>query len=138
MGRQGLIVADTHVLVWLDFQEEPLGAEARAVAEDAWSAGELAVSAITFWEVAMLLRKQRLTLEAGAAGWRRELLGLGLREFPLDGEIGAAAETLADFHGDPADRMIVATALHRGAILLTADRSILSWPGPLGRIDARR
>jgi PIN domain nuclease of toxin-antitoxin system len=61
----------------------------------------------------------------------------GLNEIPLDGAIGIRAGQLADMHGDPADRIIVATAL-AGHTLVTSDRQILAWPGALERIDARR
>ena len=53
----------------------------------------------------------------------------------MDGEIGIRAATLPDFHADPADRLIVATALE-GHRLVTADRRILDWPGQLSRLDA--
>jgi PIN domain nuclease of toxin-antitoxin system len=86
----------------------------------------------------MLTRKRRLRLEQGVTSWRAELLSLGLTEEPLDGETGVAAEMLEGFHGDPADRMIVATALQTDAMLLTADEKILAWPGPLRRLDACR
>jgi PIN domain nuclease of toxin-antitoxin system len=56
-------------------------------------------------------------------------------EIPVDGEIGIRATGLADFHGDPADQLIVATALG-GHQLVTADERILDWPGALGRLRA--
>ena len=69
--------------------------------------------------------------------WRRKLLGQGLAEIPVDGEIGIRANALPDFHTDPADRIIVSTALvgHR---LLTANADILRWSGNLNRLDARK
>jgi PIN domain nuclease of toxin-antitoxin system len=70
--------------------------------------------------------------------WRASLLAEGMREVPLDGEIAIAAVGLPDFHKDPADRLIVATALDEGARLVTSDTRILAWPGPLARIDARQ
>ena len=54
-----------------------------------------------------------------------------------DGELAIAAVALADFHKDPADRLIVATALDEGARLVTSDAKILAWLGPLARIEAR-
>ena len=54
----------------------------------------------------------------------------------MDGQIGIRAADLADFHSDPADRQIVATALEGGHRLVTSDRKILRWPGPLNRISA--
>ena len=83
----------------------------------------------------MLHEKGRLTLSNDLASWRRTLLGEGLVEIAVDGEIGIRANELADFHGDPADRIIVATALG-GHRLVTSDRRILDWPGNLSRLDA--
>ena len=68
--------------------------------------------------------------------WRRRLFREGLREIPVDGDIGIRAAELADFHADPADRVIVATALLGGHQLVTADRRILEWRGPLSRQPA--
>ena len=61
----------------------------------------------------------------------------GLVEIPVDGDIGIRANRLDDFHADPADRIIVATALG-GHTLVTADSRILQWGGDLRRVDARR
>jgi PIN domain nuclease of toxin-antitoxin system len=58
-------------------------------------------------------------------------------EQPIDGDVAIRAVELRDFHKDPGDRLIVATALTLGGVLMTSDRKILDWPGPLGRIDAR-
>ena len=102
----------------------------------AWQADNLAVSAFTFWEVAMLRNKGRLDFTEDVGLWRQELLGQGLAEIPVDGEIGIRAHALPDFHADPADRIIVSTAL-AGHRLLTADTGILRWRGDLNRLDAR-
>ena len=71
-------------------------------------------------------------------GWRDSLLSAGLGEVPLDGESAIGAALLPEFHKDPADRLIVATALVEGARLVTSDGRILAWPGTLDRADARR
>ena len=70
--------------------------------------------------------------------WRRELLNDGLVEFRIDGVVAAQAGLLPDLHGDPADRLIVATALAGDHELITADRKILAWSGPLRRTPAGR
>lgn len=93
---------------------------------------------MTFWEVTILLAKGRLGIRAATAPWRHDLLTTwGLIEYPMTGEIGIIAVELSGFHADPIDRLIVATAQAHGAKLLTADRQILAWPGPLDRQDAR-
>ena len=131
-----MIILDTHALLWLRTGEARLGTGARRIIDDALRDRELAVSAMTFWEVAMLRDKNRLVFPEDVGLWRRELLGQGLVEIPVDGEIGIRANALSGFHADPADRIIVATAL-QGHTLVTGDRTILEWSGNLNRLDAR-
>ena len=97
----------------------------------------MAVSAFSFWEIAMLLEKGRITLPGDIVPWRASLLANFLTEIPVSGDIGIRANSLPNFHPDPADRIIVATALE-GHRLVTADESILNWSGSLDRLDARQ
>ena len=83
----------------------------------------------------MLVNKGRISLPDDIRAWRHEHLEQGVVEIPIDGEIGIRAVALADFHADPADRLIVATAL-AGHRLVTSDRRILEWPGRLSRLNA--
>ena len=83
----------------------------------------------------MLHAKNRLSLLRNVGSWRASLLEEGLVEIPVDGEIGIRAAGLSGLDGDPADRLIIATALG-GFRLVTADRKILDWPGPLSKLDA--
>ena len=133
-----MILLDTHTLLWLDSGDSKLGAQARERIDDALQEEELAASAISFWEIAMLLERGRIDLGLPPLLWRRDLLNAGLVEIPVSGEIGIAAATLESFHGDPADRLITATSVLREAQLFTADEKILRWPGALERHDARR
>ncbi len=137
MGGRRLILLDTHALIWLDQDHPALGPTARERADQAHRAAELAVSAITFWEIAMLAAKGRIVMNVPPPRWRLDLLRSGLVEIALDGQIGMAAAELRDIHSDPADRIIIASALANGAALLTADQRILDWPGKLDRLDAR-
>ena len=130
-----MILLDTHVLLWFRFGHDRLGAVSRRTIERAWRAGEAAVSAISFWEISLLQNKRRLALSREIGTWRRRLLHEGLKEISVDGEIGIRAAGLVGFHADPADRLIVSTALD-GHRLATADRLILDWPGPLARLRA--
>ena len=132
-----MTLADTHALIWLWTGDALLGLNARRNIDNALQDGELAVSAMTFWEVAMLRGKDRLAFPEDVAAWRREILGQGVIEIAVDGEIGIRANELADFHPDPADRIIVATAMY-GHQLVTADRRILDWPGEVRCLDATR
>ena len=131
------MILDTHALLWSRRHSSPMGPRSMEEIDAAWQADDLAVSAFTFWEVAMLRAKVRLDFPEDVAAWRRELLGQGLIEIPVNGDIGIRANALTGFHADPADRIIVATALG-GHRLVTADERILAWGGSLDRFDARQ
>ena len=133
-----MIVLDTHVLIWMDADDAALGPQARARIEQAWRAGEVAVSAISFWECAMLVEKGCIALPLAVESWRAGLLSAGLVEIPLDGRIALAAAGLADLHRDPADRFIAASAGARNATLVPAEETLLAWNSALLRLDARR
>lgn len=137
MGRAQVILLDTHALIWADNDLKKLGTRSRALIERMWGRGAVAVSALSFWEVAMLEAGGRLTLPVPCAQWRAEVLASGVEEIPVDGVIALRAAGLGGLPGDPVDRLIVATALERGAALLTADERLLGWRHALERHDAR-
>ncbi len=128
-----MILLDTHVLLWLRTGEESLGSVARTEINQAWQSGDIAVSSISFWEIAILKIKSRIKLQENIENWRRVQLEQGIVEIPVDGNIGLRASSLIDFHANSADRFIVATAL-MGHRLVTADKGILDWSGELDRL----
>jgi PIN domain nuclease of toxin-antitoxin system len=132
-----VILLDTHVLVWLDEASPRLGSAAIEQIDSAFHSGMAAVSAISFWEVGMLVRKGRIRMDMDLAVWRDDFLQQGLIEIPITGDIGVRAAGFDDFHGDPADRLIAATALQNSASLLTADERLLSSRLAIRRLDAR-
>ena len=95
------------------------------------------MSAITFWEVGLLTQKNRLRMPQSVYAWRNAVLNLGVSEISLTGDIGIASTELEGLPADPADRIIVATAIASDATLITADERILDWQGALDRHDAR-
>lgn len=121
------MLLDTHVLVHFASDDRRLGKRARAAIERARGRDELFVSALSFWEVAMLIAKSRLALDTTVSAFRAAALGTGIQEESVDGEIAITAGELADHHGDPVDRMLVATAMVRGRVLLTANTVLLGW-----------
>lgn len=123
------LLLDTHALVWLLEGNERLGSESRALINAAAHADGLYVSAITPWEIAMLVSKGRLSFAQEIGEWLRCALSLpGIRMVPLSVEISVASTQLpGDFHADPADRIIVATSRHLGATLVTEDKLILAY-----------
>ncbi len=122
-------------MLWLRGGEARLGPKARREIDRAWQSGQVVVSAISFWEIAMLRDRGRIRFSEDVGLWRREQLEQGIIEIAVDGAIGIRAISLAGFHADPADRLIVATALD-GHRLVTADERILSWAGRLSRLRA--
>ena len=133
-----MIVLDTHVLVWADGDDRKLGRKARNLIQQLWPGGEVAVSAIVFWEIGLLQARRRLKLAFSLAQWRESVLSAGAVELPVNGNIVVRAHDLAGLHDDPADRFIVATARVHGAALMTADERLLNWQHALERHDARK
>ena len=131
-----MILLDTHVSLWLRLGDARLGLVARAEIQRAWESDEVGLSAISFWEMAMLRERRRIRHPDDVGQWRQEHLSQGMIEIPVDGEIGIRASGLENFHADPADRIIVATALS-GHRLVTPDEQILAWAGNVDRLDAR-
>ena len=122
-----MILLDTHVLVRYLVGDRKLGRKAVAAIDRSLAVGEVFVSAVSFWEVAMLVDKRRLEIDVTVSAFRTLALRHGIQEEPLDGEIAIAAAELPDSHADPADRMLVATAALRGLTLVTADDALLGW-----------
>jgi len=133
-----MILLDTHALVWLSEGNSKLGKESLSLIDNALKVNELFVSSISFWEAAMLVEKGRLTMDSSVSEWRSNLMKHGLQEIPLTGDIAIESAQLIDFHGDPADRMIVATAIKSTVNLCTADQKILDWNHDLLRVNAKQ
>jgi len=133
-----VILLDTHALIWAAADDRQLGRRSRRLIDKHWAEGGVLVSALSFWEVALLHERGRIGLPLPVAQWRAQRLGAGLGELAVDGAIAVRAAGLGGLPGDPIDRLIVATALERGAVLLTADEGILGWEHALVRHDARR
>lgn len=122
-----MILLDTHVLVRYLMGDRKLGRRAVASIDKALPDEHAFVSAISFWEVAMLVERKRLELDLTVTAFRSLALRHGIHEELVDGEIGISAAELPGSHADPADRMLVATAMLRGLTLITADETLLKW-----------
>ena len=125
--RSDRLVLDTHV--WKAYVEGA-GLSAKVVKriDGARASGGLGVAAISVWEIAMLAAKGSLKLNGPTLGWvSGAIQGSGAVVHPLDPAIAVDSAELPLFHGDPADRMIVATARHVSAALVTRDAKILAW-----------
>ena len=132
-----MILLDTHAAVWLANDEPVLGQKSCSIALAARAENQLAISAISFWEIALLAAKDRLEIHRRPAELRAELLETGVMELALTGDIALLAVELKTLHGDPADRFIVATAIMHDATLMTADARLLRWRGKVKRQNAK-
>ena len=121
-----MIVLDTHAWVWWATESKQLSARARRAIEESDALG---ISVISCWEVAMLVEKGRLGFNQSTELWiERALEFPALTVLPLTPVTATMAVRLpAPFHGDPADRMIVATCLKIEAQLVTKDRALRRW-----------
>lgn len=131
-----MILLDTHAVIWLANDDPALGGQSASLALAARTQNQLAISAISFWEIALLAAKNRLELLAPPAQLRAELLDTGLIELPLSGDIAVLAVELKGLHADPADRFIAATAIAHAATLITADMRLLDWQSDVRRQNA--
>jgi PIN domain nuclease of toxin-antitoxin system len=130
-----VILLDTHVAVWFT-TDTKFGKRSTTIVEAALLEDRLAISAISFWEIAMLIGKGRLRALRSAGEQRAKILAAGIRELPVTGEIGILAAELETLHADPADRLIAATAIAHDATLVTADERLLRWRHKLPRQNA--
>jgi len=121
-----LTLLDTHVWLWWLLGSPRLPAKQRTALDRLGARGAVRVAAVSLWEAQMLHAKKRLTLDRGFDAWIREAAGAGVAEvLPLDVEVVIALDHLpTTFHGDPADRLIVATARAHRLPLATHDRAI--------------
>lgn len=126
MGSGRVIVLDTHAWIWWRADASRLSARAAQAIDDA---DRIGVSSISVWELGMLVRRGRISLDRDVARWARQALGHErLAVLRPDAEVALAAALLDDeFPGDPADRLIYAAARHAGAPLVSRDARITGF-----------
>ncbi len=135
-----LLLLDTNALLWISGGSARMGRKARAAIETAISKNEAKFSAVSVWEVALLVRKGRYALGQPVELWRGDILAAGIEEIAVDGTMAALAVGLPDLHNDPADRFIAATSVRLGAQLATSDARLIAWSkahAPIAALDAR-
>ena len=122
------ILLDTHIWIWLALGEEKLGSRLRSIFER--SETELWLSPISVWEASMLCRKGRLNLKPSSQKWiETSISKLALKEARFSFKVGLLADKLEWSNKDPADRIIVATAIESGFKLASEDSAIHEFNG---------
>jgi len=126
-----VILLDTHVVMWwVEGELKKIPRAALAAIDVEYPGGEIILSSITAWEIAMMVALGRRILSVDVATYLEKIAQIrGVSFIPVDNEIGVEAVTLpGEFHKDPADRIIVATARRFGAPIVTADEKIRAYP----------
>ena len=134
-----MILLDTHVLIWLLEDSERLGASAREAIRA--NTGRITLSAMTFWELSMLQSKRQMSLSVPLPVLLEKVIGESLMTIvPVTAEIAMDANSLPSLHGDPVDRLLMATARNLDCPLMTADHVVREYAraAHVQVIDARR
>jgi PIN domain nuclease of toxin-antitoxin system len=129
VGGGAVIVLDTHALVWWVTADPNLSKKAKTAIDRELNGGEIVISAISAWEIAMLVEREKLVLSMDVGSWLSTVQSIeGVRFVPVDPETAVKSVVLpGEFHKDPADRMIVATARKFAVPLVTKDEKIRTY-----------
>ncbi len=125
-----MIVLDTHIWIWFISEPEVLSKRALKAVSEAVEEKKVLISSISAWEVALLVKKKRLELSLDVADWITKSENLPFVQFiTVSNSIAVKSVNLPQpLHPDPADRIIIATALSAGAPLVTKDLKLLNYP----------
>ena len=124
-----MIILDTHTLVWLTSNPDKLSLKAAKIISQEVKRREICVSSISIWEIASLVRKNKLEFSIGFENWLREVEDTPtVRFIPVDNKIASDSIFLpGKIHKDPADRIIIATARNINAKVVTKDSKIRKY-----------
>ena len=126
MNRRDSLILDTHVWVWWINQDNKLSVLLR---ERIAQASYVAISAVSVYELVQAVERRRLSLAVATSEWLQSAtVGGDIQVIAVDGEIARVSAELPSIHGDPLDRMIMATALVRSQPLISLDRRFAAYP----------
>ncbi|MCK6453220.1 MAG: type II toxin-antitoxin system VapC family toxin [Alphaproteobacteria bacterium] len=130
------LLLDTHITLWLDSGDERLRRATRSLIDACWqSGGTIFLSAVTVWEIALLVDTGRIELDVAVEAWVDRFLGRpGIEAAPLGHRAASRSYRLHRFeHRDPADRLLMATAIDLACPLVTYDERIARFARRHGR-----
>ena len=125
-----MLLLDTHAVLWLDSGER-MESQALQAIDAAAQEGTVLISPVSAWEIGLLVVKRRISLDIDSLAWFERFLALpGVRLTPLTVAAAINSSALPEpFHGDPADRLLVASARELACPIVTRDRRILEYAG---------
>ena len=130
------LLLDTHIALWLDSGDDHLRASTRALIDSCWrNGGTIFLSAVTAWEIALLVDTGRIDLDIPIEAWvQRFLARPGIEGVALSCRAAARAYHLHRLeHRDPADRLLISTAIELGCPLVPYDDRIARFGERHGR-----
>ena len=126
------LLVDTHVILWASDFPQKLPPEAAKLLSD--PANILFFSSAVIWEIAIKGTSGRKDFAFDPDNVRRDLLANGYLELPITSAHAAAVRNLPPIHKDPFDRILIAQAMLEGVTLLTNDRKVARYPGPIRKV----
>ena len=130
------LLLDTHIALWLDSGHDSLRPSTRTLIDDCWrSGGTIFLSSVTAWEIALLVDLARIELDLPVDAWMQRFLDRpGIEAVSLTHHAAARSYALNHLeHRDPADRLLIATAIDLGCPLVSYDERILQFSKKAGR-----
>jgi PIN domain nuclease of toxin-antitoxin system len=126
------LLPDTHLILWAFDNPGKLSRSAIELMDDEHN--QLFFSALTIWEATIKSALQKRDFKVDARELRSGLLNNGYTELPITSEHAIAVYGLPPIHKDPFDRLLIAQATVEGITLLTADRQVAEYPGPIRKV----
>lgn len=126
------LLLDTQLLLWAAGESARLPSVARRAIEN--SRTELIFSAASLWEITIKRSLRRDDFRVEPRLLRRGLLDNGYVELPVTSQHAVSLDALPPFHKDPFDRILIAQAMTEGITLMTSDRQIAQYPGPIRKV----
>ncbi|MBY0529411.1 MAG: type II toxin-antitoxin system VapC family toxin [Rhabdochlamydiaceae bacterium] len=123
------IILDTHIWLWVMTGDSKIKASFRKALDFALQSNGVLISPISIWEVGMLVEKQRISLDMDCQDWIEQALDMpGIKLVPISPRIAIQSSRLpGTVHGDPADRLLIATAHQENAVLVTCDKKLIAY-----------
>ena len=126
------LLLDTHIILWAGEEPERLSARTQAMIMD--EDVTPVFSAVNIWEVAIKRALKRREFESDPDALRQSLLDLGYEDLPVTSQHVLELVALPTLHKDPFDRLLIAQAISEKITLITADRMIARYPGPILKV----